>query len=55
VSAALWIADGSLADHARKASAQAVQRLGINLLEVDAGHCLHVPQPEVVADILAQT
>lgn len=31
------------------------QRLGTRPVEVNAGHCPHVSQPEVVADILAQT
>ena len=31
------------------------ERLGTQAVEVDAGHCPHVSQPEVVADILAKT
>jgi len=31
------------------------ERLGIQAVEVDAGHCPHVSQPEVVADILDKT
>jgi pimeloyl-ACP methyl ester carboxylesterase len=31
------------------------ERLGIQPVEVDAGHCPHVSQPEVVAGILAKT
>lgn len=31
------------------------QRLGTQPVEVNAGHCPHVSQPEVVADLLAQT
>jgi len=31
------------------------QRLGVQPVEVNAGHCPHVSQPEGVADILAQT
>ena len=31
------------------------QRLGAQPVEVNAGHCAHVSQPEAIADILAQT
>ncbi len=31
------------------------QRLGVQPVEVDAGHCPHVSQPETIADILAQS
>jgi pimeloyl-ACP methyl ester carboxylesterase len=31
------------------------ERLGIQAVEVSAGHCPHVSQPEAVADILAKT
>jgi pimeloyl-ACP methyl ester carboxylesterase len=35
--------------------AAAQQRLGARPIEVDAGHCPHVSQPETIAEILAQT
>ena len=52
---AVWLAAGDRTlqpDWMRQA---ARQRLGTQPVEVNAGHCPHVSQPELIADLLTRT